>query len=129
MFVGYDTREGGRSFACVVAGVVASFGLDVRLSNVPCPLPALEWAVARDESCCGAIMVTASDAPCDYNGILARGEDGGAISEAFASEIDRGISAEAPADRAAFTESDFVSPYYQTLSGEVDAELISRVAD
>lgn len=128
VLVGYDTREDGRSFACVVAGVVAGFGLDVRLSNVPCPLPALEWAVANDASCCGGVMVTASDAPCDYNGILARGEDGGAISEAFANEIDRGISAEAPTDRVAFTEVDFVSPYYRALVGEVDGGLISSVA-
>ena len=55
IIVGYDTRFDSQENARLVAGLLASCGLEVRVSTSACPAPVLGWSVARDDSCAGGV--------------------------------------------------------------------------
>ena len=58
IYVGYDTRHNARELALLAAGVIASYGLVVKVSEGPCPTPAVAWCCSRDESAYGAVIIT-----------------------------------------------------------------------
>lgn len=66
--VGHDTRERSASSAQSIAEVLAGNGLDVLLVNRDVPTPAVAYAIA-DHNLAGAIVVTASHNPPNYNGV------------------------------------------------------------
>ena len=126
IYVGYDTRHGSRDFATLVAGVLASYGLTVKVSEGPCPTPAVAWCCSRDESAYGAVIVTASELSCEYGGLLVRGRDGGPVPRAFLDEVEQAISVAPTQDRGAFEECDLMAPYLEHLSSLVDGASIAR---
>jgi phosphomannomutase len=73
--VGYDARETSRGFAEECARVLAANGLDVLLPERDCPTPLVAWAIG-DRDLAGAMMITASHNPPEYNGVKFIPEDG-----------------------------------------------------
>ena len=43
VYVGYDLRHDAAEHARLAAGVLASYGLRVRVSDAPCPTPVVAW--------------------------------------------------------------------------------------
>ncbi len=66
--VGYDARETSAGFADSAASVLAANGLDVLLAERDCPTPAISHAIVERELA-GAIVITASHNPPEYNGV------------------------------------------------------------
>jgi phosphomannomutase len=60
--IGWDTRFGSRSFARVVAEVLASAGIPVQIACGITPTPALSYAV-RERKAAGGVMITSSHNP------------------------------------------------------------------
>lgn len=66
--VAYDTRKGSKELAYLIAGVLVENGIDAYLMETFSPTPVAAYAVKKLESA-GAVMITASHNPPDYNGI------------------------------------------------------------
>lgn len=94
--IGYDGRRGSRVFAEDAAGVLASQGIRVHLTQDVCPTPVLAYAVLRCRAAAG-IMVTASHNPPEYNGYKVYAANGAQIvpplDRAIAEAIDAAPSA------------------------------------
>lgn len=125
VYVGYDTRHDSVELARLAAGVIASYGLVVRVSDTPCPTPAVAWACANDPAAVGSVVITASELSCEYGGLLVRGADGGPATRDFIDALERAISLTPPSGRGAFEERDLVSPYLEALLARVDRGAIS----
>ncbi|MDD5748975.1 MAG: phosphoglucomutase/phosphomannomutase family protein [Actinomycetota bacterium] len=66
--IGYDTRAHSEKFADTVAGILAKNGIAALKTETFCPTPQTAFAVKK-LGAAGAIMITASHNPPDYNGI------------------------------------------------------------
>ena len=106
VYVGYDTRHDAADHARLVAGVLASYGLVVKVSEGPCPTPVVAWTCARDESAVGCVVLTASERSCEYGGIMLRGADGGPVSHETLEKIEQAISLVPTTARGAFESFD-----------------------
>ena len=124
VYVGYDTRHESCDLARLAAGILSSYGLTVRVSDVPCPTPTVGWSCSRDDLACGAVMLTASELSCEYGGLLVRGSDGGPVSRGFLDRVEQAISLTPTLARGAFEECDLVGPYLRELMRRVDGEAI-----
>ena len=76
ILVGYDTRCFSDSFALASAGILKSRGCSVSLCEGPAPTPAIAYELVR-RKLDGAVNVTASHNPADYNGLKFSGPNGG----------------------------------------------------
>jgi len=65
--IGYDTRFGSEEFAVAAAEVLAGNGIRVFLLPKPAPTPVTSYTVTALKAD-GAIMITASHNPAEYNG-------------------------------------------------------------
>ena len=74
--IGYDTRFGSRSFAGVVAEVLAGAGIPVAMAAEITPTPALSYAV-RERKAAGGVMITSSHNPAEWNGVKYKASYGG----------------------------------------------------
>lgn len=128
ILVGYDTRFNGRVFAGVVAGVLASHGLHVVVSDRPCPTPALGWNVQNDTTISGGVMLTASSASCEYGGISARAANGGPVFNEFYDAAQRIISSAPIEARGSYSYADLTTPYVKHLRTLVDADAIKEAS-
>lgn len=128
ILVGYDTRFNGRGLAGVVAGVLASYGLHVVVSNEPCPTPALGWNIMRDTTVAGGVMLTASSASCEYGGISVRAANGGPVGDDFYDAAARIVSSAPVTARASYSYADFTMPYLENLTSMVDVEAIRKAS-
>ena len=120
VYVGYDTRHDARENARLVSGLLASYGLEVKISDRAVPTPAVAWTCARDERAVGAVVLTASERSCEYGGVVVRGADGGPISPELLDEVEQAVSLAPTAARGAFEEVDLVSGYLASLAAWVD---------
>src|ERR1700739_1876407 len=73
VFVGYDTRFASQRWAPLVAEVIATAGISVKLANDYTPTPAVSFAV-KDKKAAGGVMVTSSDNPGNWNGVKFKGK-------------------------------------------------------
>ncbi len=78
ILVGYDTRFLSASFAEEVARVFLTHDFQVDLCAVPTPTPTIAYEVVKDKppALAGAVNVTASHNPPEYNGIKFSSSDG-----------------------------------------------------
>ncbi len=128
VYVGYDTRRDSRFIAEQVAGIIASYGLAVKLAQSACPTPAVGFACAHDERAIGSVVVTASELSCDYGGLIVRGADGGPCSRAFLDKVERVIPSKAPSGRGPVESCDVITAYVDDLKSLVDSEAIRERA-
>jgi phosphomannomutase len=123
--VGYDTRFGSRSFAKVVAEVVASAGIPVWFANKMTPTPELSFAV-RERKAAGGVMITSSHNPAEWNGVKYKASYGGAGSPGIIASIESYLLK--PLAKAAvpakIEEVDFAPSYIAALESFVDLKAI-----
>ena len=110
LYIGYDTRLEGVRYAEVAAEAAAGHGLDVVLSDVCCPTPALGWTVARDPNAVGGLMLTASHNAADYNGIKVRMADGGASPKDFTDALELSLEPEPSGAAGSYRRGDVMGP-------------------
>src|ERR1700729_51693 len=85
--VAYDTRFGSRSFAKVVAEVLAGAGIPVAMASEITPTPALSYAV-RERKAAGGVMSTSSHNPAQWNGVKYKASYGGSGPPAIMTSIE-----------------------------------------
>ena len=73
--VGYDARPSSPGFAESVADVLTKNGFDAVLPERDCPTPTAVWTVV-DRGYAGAVVLSASHNPPEYNGIKYFPDDG-----------------------------------------------------
>ena len=123
--VGYDTRFGSRSFARIVAEVLASAGIPVALANKVTPTPELSFAV-RGRKAAGGVMITSSHNPAEWNGVKYKASYGGSGKPSIIASIETYLGKHLPpaASPAKIEEADFSPEYIRALEAFVDLEAI-----
>ena len=76
--IGHDSRNNSRTFAEIVANVMAANDIKVFLFEALRPTPELSFAI-RHLGCQGGVVCTASHNPKEYNGYKAYWNDGGQL--------------------------------------------------
>lgn len=99
LVVGFDTRFLSGRFAHEVARVAAANGIRVMLSDRFASTPSVSWAV-RDLAAAGAVMVTASHNPPEYNGIKIKADYGGSALPEITRAVERHVATIIHAGRA-----------------------------
>ena len=123
--IAYDTRFGSRSFAKVVAEVMAGAGIPVAMAAEITPTPALSYAV-RERKAAGGVMITSSHNPAEWNGVKYKASYGGSgkpsIMTAIESYLDKPLKkASAP---ASIEEVNFNPEYVAAIARFVDLDAI-----
>ena len=90
LLVGYDTRFASEHFGREVARVLSSQNIRVRLCSQAVPTPAVAFTITRDKLN-GAINITASHNPGEYNGLKFSTPDGAPALPDVTSEIENEI--------------------------------------
>ncbi|MBB6647891.1 phosphoglucomutase/phosphomannomutase family protein [Halobellus ruber] len=125
VIVGYDARETSEGFAESLADVLAGNGFDVLLPERDCPTPLVAYAVV-DRGLSGALMVTASHNPPEYNGVKFIPADGApalpAVTDAIAARVaEPDLLPET--EHGAVETVDVVTPHAERARELVDADL------
>lgn len=123
--IGYDTRFGSKSFAKVVAELLAGAGIPVQIANRITPTPALSYAV-RERNAAGGVMITSSHNPAEWNGVKYKARYGGSGKPSIIAEIEGYldqplVKAAAP---ARIVEVDFNEEYIAAITKFVDLDAI-----
>src|SRR5271168_5100551 len=123
--IGYDTRFGSRSFAGVVAEVLAGAGIPVAMAAEITPTPALSYAV-RERKAAGGVMITSSHNPAEWNGVKYKASYGGSGKPSIMDAIEGYLGMPLPqAARPAAIESvDFNPDYNAAIARFVDLDAI-----
>ncbi|HZU14942.1 MAG TPA: phosphoglucomutase/phosphomannomutase family protein [Chloroflexota bacterium] len=88
LIVGYDMRFASEFFAAAAAEVLAANGIDVWLTQVAAPTPAVSYSILT-HSAAGAAMITASHNPWTDNGYKYKPEYAGSADPATIEAIER----------------------------------------
>jgi phosphomannomutase len=123
--VAYDTRFGSRSFAKVVAEVLAEAGIPVALASEITPTPALSYAV-RERRAAGGVMITSSHNPAEWNGVKYKASYGGSGKPSIMASIESylGKPLAKSAAAAAIEEVNFNPEYIAAIARFVDLDAI-----
>jgi phosphomannomutase len=123
--VGYDARDTSREFAEELSRTLAGNGFDVLMSESDCPTPVVGWTV-RDRELAGALMITASHNPPNYNGVkFIPGEGAPALPEAT-DRLEELLAEPDPVPEDEYgevTEEDIVEQYLEHALEFVDTDL------
>jgi phosphoglucomutase len=134
--IGYDTRFRSEAFAATAAGVMAGNGLTSHLTTRDCPTPVVSYAT-REGQRAGAINITASHNPSEYNGIKFSPASGGPAPEAVTQPIEAligGLTPEAvkmmplaqAREQGLIVDLEPRAAYFQHLKTLVDLEVLKR---
>lgn len=113
VLVGYDARETSRGFAEEVARTLCAAGRDVLLPPRDCPTPVVAWSVV-DRGLAGAVMITASHNPPEYNGVKFIPADGSPALPAVTDAIEARLAPPdpvAPSEWGRVIETELVDEY------------------
>lgn len=91
IIIGYDCRKNSKYFAEICYNVLNEHGIEVFLCERPIPTPILAYYVSHF-SCTGAIMITASHNPPEYNGIKFIGSQGEPVNKNITQKIEEYIN-------------------------------------
>jgi len=122
--IGYDARETSRGFAEELARVLAAHGHDIYLSERDCPTPLAAWAIL-DRELAGALVVTASHNPPEYNGVKFIPEDGAPALPAVTEAIEDRLADPAPPEAVedgVVHEVEFAEPHADHALELLEAE-------
>ncbi|HTF62180.1 MAG TPA: hypothetical protein VK638_05645, partial [Edaphobacter sp.] len=119
--IGWDTRFGSRSFAAVVAEVLAKAGITVQIASRITATPALSYAV-RTRKAAGGVMITSSHNPAEWNGVKYKASYGGSGKPSIMTSIESYLLKPVPqAEKPArIEEVDFGPEYILALEKFVD---------
>jgi phosphomannomutase len=123
--IGWDTRFGSRSFAGVVAEVLAGAGIPVQIAREITATPALSYAV-RERKAAGGVMITSSHNPAEWNGVKYKASYGGSGKPSIMTLIESYLLKSVPqAEKPApIKEVDFGPEYIGALEKSVDLKAI-----
>jgi len=125
VLVGYDARESSPGFAQSLAEVLAGNGFDVLLPERDRPTPVVAYNIVAREAA-GALMVTASHNPPEYNGVKFIPSDGAPALPDVTERIEANLRAPdllPEADRGSIERANFVSVHADHAREVVDADL------
>ena len=125
VIVGYDARETSEGFAESLADVLSGNGFDVLLPERDCPTPLVAYAVV-DRGLSGALMITASHNPPEYNGVKFIPADGApALPEVTDAIADHLAEPDLlpPAGHGSVETVDVVTPHAERARELVGADL------
>ena len=127
VYIGYDARFSSPRFAQIVADVISSAGVPVKLSNDYTPTPAVSYAVKRNGAA-GGVMVTSSHNPWNWNGIKFKGKFGGSATPSIMKRIEEELSqgAQPRNTKAAVEEVDLKKPYIAAVCEFAGTDLIAK---
>lgn len=125
VLIGFDTRPGAGGYARLVGEVLSGWGLDARISDRPCPTPALGWNLAHDDEACGGVMITASASPVDYQGVFVRDSQGLMPTGDFLEYVESLVPGDPSVQRGEVTTVNLMDGYLEALRGLVNADLIA----
>jgi len=91
LIIGYDTRFASEDFAAAAAEVAAANGVKVYLCHKATPTPIVSHAILLKKAA-GAIIITASHNPANWNGFKYKVEQGTSASPQVLSELERHIA-------------------------------------
>ena len=123
--VGYDARETSPGFAEDLADVLAGNGIDVLVPERDVPTPVVAWTV-RQRDLAGALMVTASHNPPEYNGVKFLPPGGAPALPETTADIEAALAPPetVPEDeRGEITEVDLVDAYVEHALAAVETDL------
>jgi phosphomannomutase len=123
--VGYDARETSRGFAESLARVLCANGFDALLPERDTPTPVVAWTVA-DRDLAGALMVTASHNPPEYNGVKFLPSSGVPALPETTDAIEANLREPDPLPEAEWgrvREADLVADYADHALAFVDADV------
>ena len=127
-FVGYDTRHAASDLAMDCAAAISSYGIEVVVSEGPCPTPVVGWSCAQCPDVVGGLVVTASERSCEYGGLIVRGPDGGPVSQTFLDMLERNVSLYPRYTAGTIRRADLVGPYLDDIVRWVDVLAIRAAA-
>ncbi len=122
VLVGYDARETSRGFAEEVARTLCAAGRDVLVPSRDCPTPVVAWSVV-DRGLAGAVMITASHNPPEYNGVKFIPADGAPALPAVTDAIEARLAPPdpvAPAEYGKVNEPTLVDEYAEHALGFIE---------
>lgn len=128
VLVAHDTRFLADRMAHLAARSLTAHGLEARLVRGPTPTPAVTRAVRRRHSA-GAVVLTASHNPPEYQGLKVFGPSGGCIDDATARKIERRIQRAAGAEPEAADPPrrlELRGPYLRELRRQLDPGPLAR---
>ena len=123
--VGYDNRFQSETFARLTAEVLAGNGIETLCCPMAVPTPAVSHAV-RDRQLGGAVMITASHNPPDFNGYKLKAHYAGSADPEICAAIERLVDASPVASAGAFTDYDPRPAHIAAVKRIVDLGLIRR---
>jgi phosphomannomutase len=127
VIIGHDTRFASPRAAQIVAEVIATAGIPVKLANDYTPTPAVSYAV-KQHSAAGGVMVTSSHNPFNWNGIKFKANFGGSATPAIMAKIEEALAAGAipNGSKAAIEEVDLKKDYIAAVCRFADMDLIAK---
>ena len=127
LVIGYDTRFGSPRFAEITAETIASFGINVILSDDYVPTPAVSFAV-KHLGATGGIVITSSHNPWNWNGVKYKAYYGGSAKPSIIKGIENELYAgtKPPLKQAKVSKADFKKSYVEALVKFVDLAAISQ---
>nr|HPN66254.1 phosphoglucomutase/phosphomannomutase family protein [Candidatus Omnitrophota bacterium] len=108
--IGHDTRFNSREFATAAAKILAANGVKVLLTDRDTPTPVISYQVINKKAD-GAINITASHNPPEYNGLKFSPYHGGPASPEVTAEIEK---------RAAAIKKDIPEPAVSDLKYPIE---------
>lgn len=87
LVIGYDTRFASEHFAAAASEVVAGNSIKVFLCPKATPTPVISYGVV-DQKAAGAIIITASHNPAQWNGFKVKTEEGASAPSEVVAEIE-----------------------------------------
>ncbi len=92
LVIGYDTRFASDAFAAAAAEVIAGNGIKVYLTPAPTPTPVISYGVVAKKAA-GAIVITASHNPPEYNGFKYKDANGASAPDEITAAMVKYINA------------------------------------
>lgn len=126
--VGFDTRFLSDQFARTAAEVLASNGFKVVMADRPCSSPSISWAV-KERGALGAVMITASHNPPEYNGFKIKAHYGGSASPELTAKVEAALRRGVRPGRyqgEAIATFDPRTGYFAQLAKLVDLKAIAK---
>ena len=134
LVVGYDTRFLSKEFAETVAKVGAANGLQIYLSTEPLPTPVLSFNVL-EKGADGAIIITASHNPGNWNGFKYKPEYGGSATQEITDSLEyfieqsglpKSLSLEQSINEGLIAYDDPTPAYMKKIESLIDLDLIRQ---
>jgi phosphomannomutase len=120
--VGYDARPSSPGFAESVADVLTKNGFDAVLPERDCPTPTAVWTVV-DREYAGAVVLSASHNPPEYNGIKYFPSDGAPAMPEVTDAIEATLREPDPLpaeDHGVVIRDDLVTPHTEAVEELVE---------